>query len=175
MPDESVLLSVKESVATITLNRPERLNALDQAAGEALARAIRACRQDEGARSVILTGAGRGFCAGGGVRALWEGVQKGRGPRGFFRDFTVPLHRPVLDMRSMGKPVVGAVHGTGGRGGRGCGVRPAIAPGPLRPGRGGPYFGGARLIGVIFPASTRKEASMCCDGAPGRTTSTSAW
>lgn len=117
MPAESVLMSVREGVATVTLNRPEVLNALDLPAGEALVRAIQASRDDHAVRAVILTGAGRGFCAGGDVKAMWEGVREGKDPQDFFRDLTVPLHRLILDLRSMEKPVVAAINGaTGGAG-----------------------------------------------------------
>lgn len=117
MPAESVLMSVREGVATVTLSRPEVLNALDLPAGEALVRAIRACRDDDAVRAVILTGAGRGFCAGGDVKAMWEGIRDGKNPEDFFRDLTVPLHRIILDLRSMEAPVVAAINGaTGGAG-----------------------------------------------------------
>ena len=117
MPAESVLMSVREGVATVTLNRPEVLNALDLPAGEALVRAIESCRDDDAVRAVIVTGAGRGFCAGGDVKAMWEGIRAGKNPEHFFRDLTVPLHRIILDLRSMEKPVVAAINGaTGGAG-----------------------------------------------------------
>ena len=53
-----------DGVATITLNRPERLNAFSGAMGKALAQAYQRCDEDDAVRAVVLTGAGRGFCAG---------------------------------------------------------------------------------------------------------------
>ncbi len=123
MPAESVVLRVQEGVATLTLNRPEVLNALDLHSGEALARAIRSCRNDGGVRAVVLTGAGRGFCAGGDVKAMAEGIRAGKEPETFFRDLTVPLHQIILDLRSMEKPVVAAINGPAG----GAGVSLAAA------------------------------------------------
>lgn len=111
---ESVLLRVEEGVTTLTLNRPEVLNALDLPSAEALARAVRSCREDDRVRAVVLTGAGRGFCAGGDVRAMAEGLRAGKQPETFFRDLTVPLHEIILDLRSMEKPVIAAVNGPAG-------------------------------------------------------------
>lgn len=64
MTYETLLYAVDESVATITLNRPERMNALTKVLEGELRTAIeRACR-DAGVRAIVLTGAGRAFCAG---------------------------------------------------------------------------------------------------------------
>ena len=63
MTDQTVLLSTTDGVATITLNRPDVLNALNLSASEALAKAIQSCKDDDNVRAVLLTGAGRGFCA----------------------------------------------------------------------------------------------------------------
>lgn len=117
MINHSIQLNVVDNVATITLNRPEVLNALDQPMAEALVEAIQRCIDDENIRAVILTGAGRGFCAGGDMKAAWEHIRAGGDARYFFRDLTVPLHRAITDMRLMEKPIVAAINGaTGGAG-----------------------------------------------------------
>ncbi|MBI4757793.1 MAG: enoyl-CoA hydratase/isomerase family protein [Chloroflexi bacterium] len=123
MRDQTVLLNVQDGVATITLNRPEVLNALDLPMAEALVRAVQVCMEDDGVRTVILTGAGRGFCAGGDMKAAWEHVQAGGDPGHFFRDLTVPLHRAITDMRLMEKPVIAAINGVVG----GAGMSLAVA------------------------------------------------
>src|SRR6185503_6804845 len=64
-----------DSVATITLNRPEKLNALIGTMREDLLDALRACENDADVRVVVITGAGRAFCAGGDVEFM-SGLQQ---------------------------------------------------------------------------------------------------
>lgn len=61
---------VDGAVATVTFRRPERLNAFDTAVAESLAEQLRAAAADDAVRVVVLTGAGRGFCAGGDLHEL---------------------------------------------------------------------------------------------------------
>lgn len=104
---ELVLSRVEGAVAVLTLNRPERRNALSPELVEALLAALRAAGADPAVRAVVLTGAGdKSFCAGGdlgggmmaeGAHAAWQG-------RGRFADLLLAMHR-------LGKPVVAAVNG----------------------------------------------------------------
>src|SRR5437870_80725 len=64
MPYTDILLDVTDGVALVTLNRPERLNAYTPRMGHELAEAFAACDADDAVRAIIVTGAGRGFCAG---------------------------------------------------------------------------------------------------------------
>ena len=65
MPTQDLLFDLDDDgVATLTLNRPDRLNAFSGAMGQALADAYLRCDEDDDVRAVVLTGAGRGFCAG---------------------------------------------------------------------------------------------------------------
>jgi len=114
MTDQVVRVDVSDAVATITLNRPEVLNAINPPLIEALIEAVQVCMSDDKIQAVIITGAGRGFCAGGDMKAVWEHIQAGRDPRHFFRDLTVLLHRAVTDIRLMEKPVVASVNGPAG-------------------------------------------------------------
>jgi 2-(1,2-epoxy-1,2-dihydrophenyl)acetyl-CoA isomerase len=61
---------LEDGVLTLTMNRPERLNALTVPMTEALLAALRRANVDTAVRAVVLTGAGRGFCAGGDVKAM---------------------------------------------------------------------------------------------------------
>jgi 2-(1,2-epoxy-1,2-dihydrophenyl)acetyl-CoA isomerase len=73
--DPSVLCAVADGVATITLNRPDKLNAFNEAMHGELARALDRIETDASVRALLLTGAGRGFCAGQdlGDRVMGEG------------------------------------------------------------------------------------------------------
>ncbi len=64
MTDQTVLLSIEEGVARITLNRPDSLNSFNLAMHEEMHQALKTVRQDPGVRALLLTGSGRGFCAG---------------------------------------------------------------------------------------------------------------
>ena len=64
--DESpeLLVDIADGVAVLTFNRPDRMNTFSGAMGQALTEALRACDGDDAVRVVVLTGAGRAFCAG---------------------------------------------------------------------------------------------------------------
>ena len=64
MTYETILYETDGPVLTITLNRPEKLNAYTATMGDELAEALERADADDAIRAVILTGAGRGFCAG---------------------------------------------------------------------------------------------------------------
>ena len=94
----SVQYALEESVAVVTMNRPERRNAVDAATAAELARSFRRFEADESAAVAILTGAGGTFCAGADLRALGEGEPRtveetGDGPMGPTR---MRLSKPVI-------------------------------------------------------------------------------
>jgi len=70
MSSNEVLYAVSQCIATITLNRPDRLNAYTAGLGDALRSAMRRAADDPGVRVIVLTGAGRGFCAGADMDSL---------------------------------------------------------------------------------------------------------
>ena len=74
---QDLLESVKDGVATLTLNRPDRLNAMSGPMLDALLAALPRLTDDATVGVVVLTGAGRGFCAGGDVKAMAEGREFG--------------------------------------------------------------------------------------------------
>ena len=96
---------------TITLNRPTVLNALDFPTAEALVQVIQNGKDNDEVRVVMITGAGRGFCIGGDMKALWEHVQHGGNASHYLRDLTVLLHRITLDLRLIEKPVIAIING----------------------------------------------------------------
>jgi len=72
-----LLESITDGVAVLTMNRPERLNALSGPMLDAMLEALHRLAEDGQVGTVILTGAGRGFCAGGDVKAMAEGTEFG--------------------------------------------------------------------------------------------------
>lgn len=98
------------SVATITLNRPERLNALTFEVYDELQSTFRALDVEPGVRAVLITGAGRAFCSGGDVEdiigALFEKDEEG------LLEFTQMTCNLILAIRQCRRPVIAAVNGT---------------------------------------------------------------
>jgi enoyl-CoA hydratase/carnithine racemase len=76
---EDILLDIKDRVAVITLNRPEKLNAWTPEMGTSLRRAVTQCAKDDGVRVIVVTGAGRGFCAGADMQRLKKIQQSSEG------------------------------------------------------------------------------------------------
>lgn len=72
-----LLETVKDGVAVLTLNRPDRLNAMSRPMLDAMLEALPRLADDPAVGVVVLTGAGRGFCAGGDVKAMAEGNELG--------------------------------------------------------------------------------------------------
>ena len=110
---EGLLFDVREGVATVTLNRPEKLNALNRELRSAFCAAMQQLRDDAEARVVIITGAGRAFCAGLDLREL--GTDSGREGGALVRDGTTVSFVTVIE--DMQVPVIAAVNGfavTGG-------------------------------------------------------------
>jgi len=106
---ETVSLTSASGVAVITLNRPHVLNVLNLELTADLVRAVETCAGDTEVRCLVVTGAGRAFCAGGDIRPAYE-LLGGR-PSAYFADLTKYLHRLVADLRLVPKPVVAAING----------------------------------------------------------------
>jgi enoyl-CoA hydratase/carnithine racemase len=77
---EQILFRVADRVATITFNRPERLNAWTHQMEHEVRQAVDLAAADDGVRAIVLTGAGRGFCAGADMEALGERAKSGTRP-----------------------------------------------------------------------------------------------
>lgn len=97
-------------VATITLNRPERLNALTFQVYTELRDVFRALDTEAGVRAVVITGAGRAFCSGGDVEDI-IGALFARDDAGL-KDFTRLTCELILAIRECRRPVVAALNGT---------------------------------------------------------------
>ena len=120
MSDEVLLVEVVEGVATLTLNRPEKRNALNQALVQALKDALARAAADDAVRVVAIRGAGRDFCAGADLTELEriaamsaeENLADARNLGALF-----------VSLRELPKPVVAVVHGRALAGG--CGLATA--------------------------------------------------
>ncbi len=154
-----LLYEVKDAVATLTLNRPERLNALGDTLREDLHAAVLRASQDGDVRAVVLTGAGKAFCAGGDVKAMNE-AKEGRAERPLAEKVAPLRDRVLLALRDAPKPVIAAVNGAAAGAGMnlalGCDIRlastaakftQAFVKRGLHPDWGGTYFL-PRLVGM---------------------------
>ncbi|WP_315757348.1 MULTISPECIES: crotonase/enoyl-CoA hydratase family protein [unclassified Bradyrhizobium] len=118
-----ILLDISDRIATITLNRPERLNALSYALIDRLMAAFDRIETDAGVRAVILTGAGqRAFSAGADIDEFTESVRKGRAAA--LRDFVRRGQAMTARLEAFRKPVVAAVNGLAFGGG--CEITEAV-------------------------------------------------
>ncbi|WP_433467509.1 enoyl-CoA hydratase-related protein [Spirillospora sp. CA-128828] len=105
---ETVLYDVSDGVGTITLNRPDGMNSLTAEMKEALRAAVVRAAADPAVRAVVLTGAGRAFCAGQDLREHGDNLAAGKGLDDTVRRHYNPI---VLAIAGMRKPVVAAVNG----------------------------------------------------------------
>lgn len=106
----SFLYEVSDGVATFTLNRPDRLNALTFEVYRELTDTFAALRNDPNVRVVIITGAGRAFCSGGDVHDI-IGELFSRNIEGLL-EFTRMTCELVKNIRSLPKPVIASLNGT---------------------------------------------------------------
>ena len=112
MNDELVLTEIDPSgYAVLTLNRPSSLNALSRALMAQLAQAVRRLESDPAVRVLILTGAGKAFCAGLDLKEL------GSGQGGLGVDDAVRGNDPVTALQQFSGPVIGAINGAAVTGG----------------------------------------------------------
>ena len=121
MTDSPVLYHKRDSIVTLTLNRPEALNAMNEAMMAELERRLMELEADATVQAVILTGAGRAFSSGGdqkrdrdteGQQLFFDGDLGG--------DLIERLHRCVLRLQRLAKPVIGSIHGVAV--GAGCNI-----------------------------------------------------
>ena len=106
MTNQTVLYEKKQNVAIITLNRPQRLNAITRDLINGLIARLKAARQDEDVSVVILTGAGRAFCAGEDLKETSSGKSFAQ-----WMEETEGLQEVQRVVMDLGKPIIAAVRG----------------------------------------------------------------
>lgn len=99
------------AVAHLKLNAPERLNALSDEMLAALQEQIDALREDRTVRAVILSGAGKAFCAGHDLKQMQQGRQNEDGGKAYFADLFARCTRVMTGLQSLPQPVIAQVHG----------------------------------------------------------------
>lgn len=163
-----LLFEVSDHIATLTLNRPAKLNAFTDAMLSALVKAVDECDQRDDVRVVVLTGAGRGFCSGGDIGGMGEGSD--RRPHVTKQHIADDIQAFPKRMATFTKPIIAAVNGPAAGGGMdlalACDFRVAAESARfaetygkigLLPGGGGAYLlprivGKARALELLFTA-----------------------
>lgn len=113
---ETIRWTLADGVGTITLNRPDSLNALNVTMRRELLDAVKAAGRDDAVRCLVITGEGRGFCSGADLRG-------GEVERQFRRVVTDEYNPIIAALRGLPKPVIAAVNGVAA----GAGVSLALA------------------------------------------------
>ncbi len=114
VPSEPVLYSMRGSAAWVILNRPGKLNALDDASITALEKTVRLAEDDRAVRVMVVAGTGRAFCVGADLAAFRAALLAGAVERDRFLD---RLHVVLGRIRNFPKPVVAAINGITAAGG----------------------------------------------------------
>jgi 2-(1,2-epoxy-1,2-dihydrophenyl)acetyl-CoA isomerase len=117
MAETPVLTALESGVLTLTLNRPERLNAMNNALIEAMNANLERARHDPAIRAVLLTGSGRGFCAGADLVGGGPIDSKASAPPDLGADMDRIFNPMIRAMRALPKPIVGAINGVAAGGG----------------------------------------------------------
>lgn len=178
-----VLSALDGGVLTLTLNRPQRLNAMNNALIEAMNRELARAKDDPAVRAVLLTGTGRGFCAGADLAGGGTVDAAASLPPDLGANMDRIFNPMIRTMRDLPKPIVGAINGVAAGGGanfalacdiilaaRSARFDQAFVRISLMPDLGGTYFlphtvGDARarglaMLGTSLPAEEAVRAGM---------------
>jgi len=110
MAYETILYEVKDEMATVTLNRPSKLNAYTPTMGNELVDALSRADEDPAARVIILTGAGRAFCAGADIGSFAQDIET-REAGGIGQHSNQRIRTYPSLMQSITKPTIAAING----------------------------------------------------------------
>lgn len=187
MSDTTLITEVQNGVLVLTLNRPDVLNSFNREMALAMQAGLKRAAVDESIRAVLITGNGRGFCAG---QDLAEALPKGEGPMPDIGEIVESCFNPIIrGIRHLEKPVICAVNGIAAGAGANlafaCDITIAaeeasfvesFAKLGLIPDTGGTFFvprlvGVQRATGMFFladkiPAARAKEWGLIWDVIP---------
>ena len=105
--NKAVLIEIQDSIAIITLNRPDRYNSVNQDLLDGFNESFSIVENDDSIRAVVLTGNGKGFCAGADMSTFGLITPEQS------RDYIVEKYKPLLNnFLSLRKPIIGAINGT---------------------------------------------------------------
>jgi len=153
-----LLYEVKDKIATITLNRPDKLNAFTRDMIDAWAKALSAAQADESVNVIIVTGSGRAFCSGGDVGRMREGEPTALDGKNSLWE---GVHRVPKTLETVDKPVIAMVNGLAVGAGMGmcvmCDMRVAAESARFSTGDGDTYFlprlvGAAKALELLWTA-----------------------
>lgn len=155
---DDLSFDVADGIATITLDRPERMNAFTFEMIDAWSDALRRCRTDDAVRVIVVTGAGTAFCSGGDIVEMADRLEQQ--PVDRKRELTERVQRIAVALADLDKPVIAAINGVATGAGLdlalACDLRYAAASARMAetyirvglvPGAGGAHFL-PRLVGV---------------------------
>ena len=142
MSEPAVLYTADDGVATLTMNRPQVLNALNGEMLDGLRDGLARAKADAAVRAVLLTGAGRGFCAGADLAAAAAHT----GPFDVEQSLRERYHPIVLALRRCPKPVVAAVNGPAA----GAGMSLALACDVVLAGESASFLQAFTRIGLVW-------------------------
>lgn len=108
MEYNTILFEVDEGVATVTMNQPDRRNALSMEMAKEIKDAVGRTAADGGARVLVLTGAGKAFCAGGDVKSMAEGAEL---PAHETKERILDYYRTALCVRDLDIPTIASING----------------------------------------------------------------
>jgi 2-(1,2-epoxy-1,2-dihydrophenyl)acetyl-CoA isomerase len=183
MDEAPVLSALDGGVLTLTLNRPTRLNAMNNALIEAMNGELARAKDDPAVRAVLLTGTGRGFCAGADLAGGGTVDASAKEPPDLGANMDRLFNPMIRAMRDLPKPIVGAINGVAAGGGanlalacdivlaaRSARFDQAFVRISLMPDLGGTYFlphtvGDARaralgMLGTSVPAEEAERMGM---------------
>lgn len=190
MEFHEIIYAKEQHLATITLNRPAKLNAYSEVMVHEILAALADARDDDNVRAVILTGAGRGFCSGGDISTDFQYPARYRGHKmEAMLEMRENMHVLVKFLRRFDKPVIAAINGPAVAGGLTlalcCDFRLAAESAKLGdtslkfaliPDEGGAYlfpkFMGLEkalkmsLFSEVYPAQQAKELGLVTEVVP---------